>query len=329
MRSWILMTTVLSVLGLSSCLHRSPGTLHPSSTVELSVQQKVLRKELRLDVDALSTNIGPRNAGVSIQKIRATEQWIVDQLLAVGIESRLDEIPLGDVSVSNIEASFIGSKRPEEIIVLGAHYDTSRGSPGANDNASGVALLLATARRLHAAQPERTIRTVFFVNEENPFSFGIQMGSRVYAERCRARNENIVAMIAVDSVGYFSSVPRSQNYPWYITRFPSTGNFLAFSSNLENQQLVDNVVVLFQSQSNFPSIGVASESKELIRSDAAPFWWQDYPSIAMNDTSEYRDPNYHKPSDTAEKLNYDEMARMADGFLKMIHTMGLVETTLP
>ena len=112
-----------------------------------------------------------------------------------------------------------------------------------------MALLLATARRLVDHPTGRTVRIVFFVNEENPFSGGIQMGSRIHAERSRARGDDIVAMIAVDSIGYYSSEDGSQDYPAFIGGLPSTGNFVAFVGNKDNRKLVDRVVAVFQNDS--------------------------------------------------------------------------------
>ena len=313
----------------AGCMHRSPGTLYESSTEPLSVHQSRLCEEMRHDVEELSVNIGPRHAGRTLSNVLAAERWIMDQIKASGVELRRDEVDIGGRSVANIEASFPGVEHPDEIIVLGAHYDTVFGSPGANDNASGVAMLLATARRLGDAPLGRTVRIVFFVNEEYPFSGGIQMGSRLYAERCRARGDNIVAMIGVDSVGYYTSAPGSQNYPAFIgALFPSKGNFIAFGSNRDNQQLLDHVIAIFQEQCRFPAIGVATDMKAVGRSDHASFWWQGYPAIFMSDTSEYRDPNYHRPTDTADQLNYDELARLADGFIKTIRILAAADTQL-
>ena len=329
MRRWLVCILLVSTYPCGGCIHRSPGMLYESSTEPLSTYQTRLREEMRRDVEELSVNIGPRHAGESLANVLAAERWIVDRLTASGVEPRRDEVDLNGPKVANVEASFPGVERPGEIIVIGAHYDTVFRSPGANDNASGVALLLATAKRLRDVPIGRTVRIVFFVNEEWPFSSGIQMGSKVYAERCRARNDDIVAMICVDSVGYYASAPGSQKYPAFIVGLPSKGNFIAFASNRENQQLLDRVVELFQIQSRFPSIGVASDSKDAGRSDHAPFWWQGYPAILMSDTSMYRDPHYHRPTDTAENLNYDEMARLAKGFIKTVQVMAAAETRLP
>jgi len=314
----------------TGCIHRSPGTLHESPSEPLTVAQLRLRDELRRDVEELSVDIGPRNAAESVSTVLAAENWLIDRLEAYGIEPRRDEVDINVSTVANIEASFPGKTRPNEIVLIGAHYDTVAGSPGANDNASGVALLLATAKRLVAEPTDRTVRIVFFVNEESPFNSGIQMGSNVYAKRSRAGDDAIVLMIAVDSIGYYMNEKGSQNRPPLVGQLlPSRGNFVAFLSDRENRGLLDRVVAVFQEQSRFPSIGVASDSKQLNRSDHAPFLWQGYAAILMSDTSEGRDPHYHSPTDTAGNLDYDQMARMADGFVETVRVLASGSMQLP
>ncbi|MCP3919674.1 MAG: M20/M25/M40 family metallo-hydrolase [bacterium] len=321
-------TTGTLLLGCTGCLHISPGTLYESSTEPLTHYQREMREELVHDVNRLSTGIGPRHGGASLAKVLEAERWILGRLTETGVDATRDEVDLNGPKVANVVATFPGAKQPSEIVLIGAHYDAVPGSPGANDNASGVALLLATARRLRDTPTGRTVRIVFFVNEENPFSGGLQMGSRVHAGRSRARGDDIVAMIAVDSVGYYSSEPNSQDYPAYIWGLPSKANFVAFVSNRDNQDLVDRIVEIFQAESRFPSIGIATDMKSAGRSDHAPFWWQDYPALVFTDTSEARDPNYHAPTDTPDQLDYDEMARMAEGFVRTVVALADTETQL-
>lgn len=307
----------------------SPGTVYPSSTDALTEPELQLRDELRSDVEYLSLEVGPRNASESYAQVVAAERWLLERLKQGGIEGVRDEVDLNGAIAANIVATFPGTERPDEIVLIGAHYDTVIGSPGANDNASGVALLLATAMRLKYVALGRTVRIVFFVNEENPFSGGIQMGSRLHAERSRANKDDIVLMIAVDSIGYFSSEPGSQNYPVRSSSLPTTGNFIAFVSNSDNRELLNRVVELFQTESRFPSIGITTDLKDAARSDHAPFWWQGYPALVLSDTSQARDPNYHLPTDTPDNLKYDEMARMAGGFVRTVQALADAKTRLP
>jgi len=310
-------------------MHRSPGTLYPIPVGALTPQQTQLELELRSDVEALSSGIGPRHGAHSYGKLLEAEQWLLQTIADMGLAARRVEVNLGAIALANVEVSIGGGRSAGEIIVIGAHYDTVPVSPGANDNASGVALLLATLRALRDDAPDRTLRVVFFVNEESPFSGGVQMGSRVYAESCRAARDHIVAMINVDSVGYFSAEPGSQHYPPFVLGLPTTGGFVGFGSNRENIPLLDRVVELFQHHSRFPSIGIASDSTNAARGDHAPFWWQDYPAIMISDTSEFRDPHYHSASDRAENLNYEQMSILADGFIATIRSMLDARTTIP
>jgi Iap family predicted aminopeptidase len=100
----------------------------------------------------------------------------------------------------NLEAEITGSEKPDEIVIISAHYDSLEGTPGANDNATGVAALLALARAFADSKPERTLRFVAFVNEEPPFFQSDDMGSFIYARRCRERNENVVAMLSLETI---------------------------------------------------------------------------------------------------------------------------------
>ncbi|MCP4005505.1 MAG: M20/M25/M40 family metallo-hydrolase, partial [bacterium] len=180
-----------------ACFHRSPVTRFKTPTEPLSQSQLVLRDELIRDVEELSVGIGPRHAGFSIEALLAAERWIAERLRDAGVDPQRDEIDVAGTSVANLVATIPGTTHPNEVVLIGAHYDTVADSPGANDNASGVALLLAATRRLVSAPMDRTVRIVFFVNEEEPFSGGVQMGSRVHADRSRARGDEIVLMIGV------------------------------------------------------------------------------------------------------------------------------------
>jgi len=139
-------------------------------------------------------------------------------------------------------------------VIVGAHYDAVHGCPAANDNGSGVAGTLELARRFAALKPNRTIRFVFFANEEPPYFQTEQMGSLVYARACRARNENIVAMFSLETIGYFDDTPGSQQYPAPLGMFyPDRGNFIAFVGNLDSADLVRRCVATFRQTTPFPS----------------------------------------------------------------------------
>jgi hypothetical protein len=146
-----------------------------------------------------------------------------------------------------VEAELRGSARPEEIEVIGAHYDTVPGSPGADDNASGVAAVLALARRFAHAPSGGTIRFLAFANEEPPWFWQAEMGSLVYAKECRARGDGIVAMLSLESVGFYSDAPRSQAYPAGLgLLYPAAGDFVAFIGNVSSRSLLRRAIAAFR-----------------------------------------------------------------------------------
>ena len=209
----------------------------------------------------------------------------------------------------------------DEIVVIGAHYDTVSGSPGANDNGSGVAALLALARRFAARPVARTLRFVAFVNEEQPYFQTYAMGSRVYARRCGQRREKVVAAVSLETIGYFSDAAGSQKYPPLLSAvYPTTGNFIGFVSDLRSLPLVDRVTAAFRRRARFPSEKGAMPSAlpGVGWSDHWSFWQEGYPAVMVTDTAPYRYPHYHLASDTPDKIDYDRLARVVDGLVGVV-----------
>src|SRR5262249_6861138 len=147
----------------------------------------------------------------------------------------------------NLEAEIHGTTHAEEIVVVGAHYDSALDSPGADDNASGVAAILALARSFGRSQPARTLRFVAFANEEPPHFWTDDMGSLVYAKRSQRLQERLVAMLSVESVGFYTTAPASQRYPAGLgLLYPSTGDFVAFVGNMRSRPLVHEALRTFR-----------------------------------------------------------------------------------
>ena len=159
---------------------------------------------------------------------------------------------------TNLEAELKGQTKADEIVLVGGHYDTAYSTPGANDNATGTAATLALARLFADKTPARTIRFVEFANEEPPFFWTEEMGSFVYAQRAQQRQEKIVAMLSLETMGYFSDQPGSQAYPPPLNLlYPDRGNFIAFIGNLDSGKLVRRAIAAFRRHSQFPSEGAA------------------------------------------------------------------------
>ena len=216
----------------------------------------------------------------------------------------------------NLEATCEGQSEPSEIILVGAHYDSVPGSPGANDNASGVAALLEISRGFAQRAPARSVRFVAFVNEEAPFFHGGQMGSMVYAKAARARGDAIRLMVSLEMLGCFTDEPGSQRYPPLLRLFyPDRGNFLAFVSNLSSRRSLRQFVDAFRAHSDFPAESLAAFEfiPGVAWSDHVSFWRQGYRALMVTDTAFYRYAYYHTARDTPEKLNYAAMGRVVDG----------------
>jgi Zn-dependent M28 family amino/carboxypeptidase len=182
--------------------------------------------------------------------------YIRTTLAGAGYEVRRQPYEVGGKICENLEAEVRGSRKPDDILVIGAHYDSVRGSPDANDNASGVAWMLAMARAFTKTSPTHALRFVSFTNEEPPLFQTEHMGRHVYGRRSRKRGEKIVLMLSLETIGYYSDEPGSQHllFPLNLI-YPSTGNVIAFVSNVENGFLVRQLVGYFRQQANFPPKG--------------------------------------------------------------------------
>ena len=296
---------------------RMPGK-NISTAATLSAAEIALRAELAADVQALAGDIGERNMR-RYRQLNAAADFIEGAFSRAGLRPRRDTYELSGRACHNIEVEIPGA-RPQ-IVIIGAHYDSVFGSPGANDNGSGVAALLALARRFAGKPAGQTLRFVAFVNEEPPYFQTEQMGSFVYARGCKARGDQISAMLSLETIGYFSDAPHSQKYPPGISAFyPGTGNFIGFVGNFPSRALVRRAVASFREQGKIPSEGGALPSfiSGVGWSDQWSFWQCGYPAIMITDTAPFRYPHYHESTDTPDKLEYDRFALVVSALEKTI-----------
>jgi len=293
-----------------------PGTSYRDRLPSADGQLQSLAGELHYDVTKLAVDIGERNVRHRPQQLAEAADWLENVFRTAEYAPRRQTYEVSGIACHNLEVEILGCEWPQEIVVVGAHYDTVIGSPGANDNTSGVAATLALARGFVGRRTARTVRFVAFVNEESPYAHTEQMGSRVYARRCRERGENIVAMMSLETIGYYDDRPGSQKYPPPIGQFyPSAGDFIGFVGNLASADLVRHAVGAFRSSEPFPCEGAALP-EEIVRigdSDHASFWHEGYPALMVTDTANFRYPYYHMPEDTIDKVNFDCLARVVRG----------------
>jgi hypothetical protein len=315
----IVVVTVLMLLWWFGM--RMPGK-NVSKTGPLSPDEVALREELRANVQKLAGEIGERNMW-HYAHLNTAADFIEDFFSRDGLRTRRDTYEMRGQSCHNIEAEITGN-RPE-IIVIGAHYDSVFGSPGANDNGTGAAATLALARRFASAKPKHTLRFVAFVNEEPPYFLSGEMGSLVYARRCRERGDKISAMISLETIGYFSDAPGSQTYPspGLGMFYPKVGNFIGFVSNVRSRALLRRVVTLFRKHAKIPSEGASLPAfiPGVSWSDQWSFWQHGYPAIMVTDTAPFRYPYYHSSSDTPDKLDYDRFTLVVSGIQKVIEEL--------
>jgi Zn-dependent M28 family amino/carboxypeptidase len=251
------------------------------------------------------------------------------ELQSYGYEPTYQAYEADGTTVRNIIVERPGRTRPEEILVVGAHYDTDLDSPGADDNASGVAGLLEMARLYSGHSTERTLRFAFFANEEMPYFGTEEMGSMVYARSCRRRGDHIVGAIILESIGYYSTEEGSQDYPVpFNLLYPDTGDFIAFVGSTEHDDLVKECVRIFRGlEVKMPSEGGAMPPfvKAAQLSDHSSFWEVGYPALMVTDTAPYRNPHYHQPTDLPDTLDYGRAARVTVGIALVVADLaGLV-----
>jgi Zn-dependent M28 family amino/carboxypeptidase len=293
-----------------------------SKAAPLSPDEVALREELRADVQMLGGEIGERNMW-HYPQLNAAADFIENSFSRAGLRPRRDSYNLRGQSCHNIEAEIRGAH--PQILLIGAHYDSVFGSPGANDNGTGVAAMLALARRFADKKTEHTLRFVAFVNEEPPYFLSNEMGSFVYAGRCKTRGDQISAMISLETIGYFSDAPHSQTYPTpgLGVFYPKVGNFIGFVGNVGSRALLRRAVALFRKHAKIPSEGAALPAfiPGVSWSDQWSFWQHGYPGIMITDTAPFRYPYYHLASDTPDKLDYDRFALVVSGMEKVIEDL--------
>ena len=303
---------------------RMPGKSFRGPLPPLSKNQLALRDELVSDVYELAGAIGERNVQ-RYDSLTAAADFIERSFFAAGLRSRRRGYTLHDKTFDNIEVLLPGMES-RQIVVIGAHYDSISGGPGANDNASGVAALLALARRFTEKRCKREVRFVAFVNEEPAFFQTQRMGSYVYANQCKLDGEHIAAMVSLETLGYFSVSAGSQKYPvpWLGMIYPNVGNFIAFVGNVSSRALVKQAIGSFRRRAEFPSEGAALPARipGVGWSDHWSFWEHGYPAIMITDTAPFRYPHYHAASDTPDQLDYASMARVVEALTNVIEELA-------
>ncbi len=247
------------------------------------------------------------------QKLEQAAQYIEKEFLKAGLDVKEDRFEWEGKSYKNIVAEKRGITSPRRVLILGAHYDTVPGSPGADDNASAVALLLEVGRNIQAVPLGNTVRLVAFSLEEYDFA-----GSAHYVNSLSKGGEEILGMISVEMVGFTG---QRQDYPPYLNpkNYPNVGDFVAIIGNERSKELLEKVCRSFKT--SVPGLplefllvpGNGKGMDEVSLSDHSAFWDKGLSALMITDTGFLRNPNYHLASDTMETLDFEFMKKVATG----------------
>lgn len=276
---------------------------------------------MQIFVQYLSDKIGERNIR-HYQNLRAAANYIKNTFQSFGYTITTQEYFAVGKEVQNIIVEIPGSSQPNQIVIIGAHYDSALGSPGADDNGSGIAALLELSHIYSRHPLGKTLRFVAFVNEEAPFFATDKMGSTVYAQQVKQKKENVVAMLSLDSIGYFSTKKGSQKYPqkFLSSNYPTIGDFLGFVSNEDSNTLLEKSVLAFHQKTDLPVEYTAAPEwlAGIGWSDQHSFWQQGYPALMITDTAPFRNPHYHLPSDTWQTIDFKRLSAVVTGLTGVI-----------
>lgn len=291
-----------------------------------------LSARLRAHVEAIAAQ---EHNTATPRALEQSARHIENALNGFGYALKRQEYEAGGQKVRNIEVSIDNvakGAKPDRIFIIGAHYDSAPGAPGANDNGSGTAAVLELARMLKTMQPSRgtEVKFVFFVNEEPPWFMSEQMGSMQHAAEMKRLGHQVAGALILETIGWYSNAAGSQRLPPGLEdRYPSTGNFIAFVGTLESSNLVGQALAAFKAHSDFPAHGLAAPAHVMgvTLSDHSSYNRHGYPALMITDTAFLRYPYYHTAQDTPDKLDYESMARVVTGLARTINALaGAVHT---
>lgn len=290
-----------------------PGRSWTGPLDPLDAQGRLLTGRLKTHVTTIASTEHNMPADEAYE---AAARYLEEQLAQAGHLVRRQEFSVGGGRVRNLDVEIRGSDPRSGVIVVGAHYDSVHGAPGANDNGSGTAAVVELARLLAGWKPIRTWRLALFANEEPPYFKTESMGSAVYARAAKSRGEQVAAMFSLETMGYYSDAPGSQHYPVpFNLAYPDRGDFIAFVGNVGSRNLVREAVGLFRQKARFPSEGIAAPQSipGVDWSDHWAFWREGWPALMVTDTAPFRYPHYHTAADTPDKVDYERLARVVLG----------------
>jgi Zn-dependent M28 family amino/carboxypeptidase len=285
-------------------------------------------QRLKEHLNVLTVNIGERSVLIP-ENLKKTAGYLAEFYRQIGLEVRLEPYDYRGVTVANVVAETALGRKSAKRLLIGAHYDSVAGTVGADDNASAVAVQLEVARNLMRLKDQQDLNlSVVFVSfalEEPPVYGTPLMGSRIYAEQARRRQEEIDGILCLEMVGYACFEPGCQAYPFPLMFFgyPKAGNFIGVIGNFDSLNLTRRIFRSFQKNPNLPVVKLTVPFNGWILpavrlSDHASFWDQGFQAVMITDSAFYRNPHYHLESDTQETLDYRFMAELVKSLIMFL-----------
>ena len=327
---WLAALVLLAFLAVGyGALHYMtgvPGRSHRGPLPPLTDEEMALAASLKLHI----ASIAAREHNIAhYDELEKVALHIEATLASFGYAVGRQEFSVDGRLVRNIDATIEppAEKLDPEVIVVGAHYDSASGTPGANDNGSGAAAVIELARLLRDLDHKsgKRIRFVLFVNEEPPYFMTEAMGSLRYARALAERRERVVAMYSLETIGFYSSEPGSQHYPApFGLIYPDRGDFIAFVGMLGSRPLLQETLRSFRAHTAFPSIGGVAPGfiPGIAWSDHWSFAEHGFQAVMVTDTALFRYPHYHLPSDTPDKVDSEQLARVVKGIERVIRDLA-------
>jgi hypothetical protein len=299
-----------------------PGAPHQGELPPLTPEEGTLAAALKKHIEAIAT----REHNIAhYDELEKAAVYIEATLGSYGYAVNRQSFVADGTTVRNIDVIIepqSGVAAPE-VLVVGAHYDSAATAPGANDNGTGTAAVIELARLLGdlKGKTPRRIRLVLFVNEEPPYFQTADMGSLHYARALAEQKERVVAMYSLETLGFYSNAPGSQQYPPpFGMMFPDRGDFVAFVGMLGSRPLLRRTLGSFRSHTAFPTIGGVAPGHVpgIDWSDHWAFAEYGFPAVMITDTAYFRYPYYHQPTDTPDKVDINKLARVVKGIERVI-----------
>lgn len=290
------------------------------------VCEAVDEARLRQSVQFLIEQVGTRNYEDSAT-LEVAASYIEAQFKQTGAVVSSQRFQVGLEWFRNIVAQFGPVAKPA--IIVGAHYDTEASTPGADDNASGVAGLLELARLLGQQPPKNSVELVAYTLEEPPNFDSENMGSWQHANRLAHDQASPKIIVVLEMIGYFDDHPGSQAYPIpglsYL--YPQRGDFIGIAGDLSSPLLVRRVKDAMRNCSRIPvySINAPAWVPGVALSDHSSYWLYEFPALMVTDTAYLRNPHYHQALDLPDTLNYANMKQVVQGVMAAIRAFDTVD----